>query len=213
MDNIDRDAEEFGNHIKQGSGWRLGLLVARNVESSQGARTDLRTGAEVKVSGAEFARLSSASERTIQYYYNAWELAADEGVVEHAKNIVPGQAYELEVGKLPKWSTYYRKAKAPEPKQLMTRAEAEAITNEIAEFIARLASTVPKTITMYYCNGWAALGYDSWDALCKAEFPFSINVEPGLVEFIYNSVTISFTLGEDEESGDWITKWDVRWAS
>lgn len=90
---VDKDAAEFGLHFKQG-GWRLGLLVARNVEKKQGKRTDLATSGEVtesKVSAAEFAKRAGVSESTVKYYFDAWQIAAIKGRCTPAEDLSPGE--------------------------------------------------------------------------------------------------------------------------
>src|SRR5262245_7607975 len=75
---IELDAREFGIHVKQG-GWRLGLLVARNVEPGAGAgeRTDLEPRndrSEVgKVSASRFAEQSQTSVPRVMRYLHGWE--------------------------------------------------------------------------------------------------------------------------------------------
>jgi hypothetical protein len=85
---VDDDAREFGQHFKQG-GWRLGLLVARNVEPHKGqgkprppvdeAASPVADEKPSKVSGTEFAAKAGVSKQCVAYYYKAWQLAADEG--------------------------------------------------------------------------------------------------------------------------------------
>lgn len=118
---VDVDAREFGRHFKQG-GWRLGLLVARNVQLSQGKRTDLSTGGQdaetpVKVSGAEFAQRAGVSKQNVAYYFRAWQLAADDGHCPHAENLEPNDDEALDhieeddQHARDLWLVYYRKAR------------------------------------------------------------------------------------------------------
>jgi hypothetical protein len=53
-------------------GWRVGLLVARNVDEGNGRPCD-----STKVSVAEFARMAGTPEHLVKLYLEAWELAAD----------------------------------------------------------------------------------------------------------------------------------------
>jgi len=95
---LDTDAREFGQHFKQG-GWRLGLLVARNVQPHKGQgkpRPQVDEGViataddkPTKVSGTEFATQSGVSKQCIAYYYKAWQLAADDGKCPHAETWTP----------------------------------------------------------------------------------------------------------------------------
>jgi hypothetical protein len=74
---IDNDARTFGLHFKQG-GWRLGLLVARNVYVSddERGRRDLKAPELGKVTANQFAEKAGVTAKTVQLYYRAWELAA-----------------------------------------------------------------------------------------------------------------------------------------
>lgn len=85
---LDKDADEFGAHVKAG-GWRLGLLVARNVHVGEhgGDRSSATLQLKEKVTAAEFAKKAGVSERTVRNYYKAWELAADAGKVTHAAKL------------------------------------------------------------------------------------------------------------------------------
>lgn len=116
--NIDHDAREFGLHVIQG-GWRLGLLVARNVVKAPG-----RVPAEElapKTNASEFARRSKTSTTRVLRYLDAWERAADAGLVPHASELTPGQEVLthnghpllLDVDALPSWQAYYRTPRPP----------------------------------------------------------------------------------------------------
>ncbi|GAA2438003.1 hypothetical protein A7G45_00355 [Mycolicibacterium llatzerense] len=69
---LDDDAREFGQHCKQG-GWRLGLLVARNVHVSgdERGRSDLEADKLGRVTANQFADKAGVSARTVQLYYKA----------------------------------------------------------------------------------------------------------------------------------------------
>lgn len=115
---VDNDAREFGKHFKQG-GWRLGLLVARNVYMSDGerGRSDLEAAKLGKVTANQFADKAGVTPRTVQLYYRAWGLAADNDECQHAAALSPGgedgnvNFDEDDDEMREKWSVYYRKAK------------------------------------------------------------------------------------------------------
>jgi len=106
---VQRDAEEFGVHVKAG-GWRLGLLVARNVEKGegQGAREPRNARNEVaKISASEFAKQAGTSAPRVLRYLSAWEHAAADGLVPPAATLSPGQDIDLDVDKIGDWTYYY----------------------------------------------------------------------------------------------------------
>lgn len=101
---IGTDAREFGQHMRQG-GWRLGLLVARNVKISPG-----RVAPETllpKVNATEFARRAGTSNDRVIRHYAAWERAANAGLVPHADTLNPGTEVDLDVERLPAWGPIY----------------------------------------------------------------------------------------------------------
>jgi hypothetical protein len=109
---IELDAQEFGLHLKQG-GWRLGLLVARDVEPGEGhgiKRTDRSDSG--KVSAQWFAERASKAAGTderiwhpkVMRYYRAWERYAAKGKVPHASELSPGDEPELDWDHLPHWT-------------------------------------------------------------------------------------------------------------
>lgn len=117
------DASEFGNHVRQG-GWRLGLLVARNVEkgigasagSNQYAVRSVPTGTDQKVSAREFAELSGVGKNRVLRYLEAWNLAAEQGIVPKSWSLTPGEDIDLDVDQLPAWSQFYEaKNTSPQP--------------------------------------------------------------------------------------------------
>jgi hypothetical protein len=125
VNQLQSDAAEFGQAVRCG-GWRLGLLVARNVEPGTGGPrpAEPRTGAQLeKVSGHQFAELAGVSARTVDYYYKAWQLAAKAKLVPDAKTIQPGDedvcididAIEDEDNPQTQWSWFYSLAKNPPP--------------------------------------------------------------------------------------------------
>lgn len=126
---IDRDATEFGVGVRCG-GWRLGLLVARNVAKGTAGRPkaegnhSLENDSPTKVSMNQFAELAGVSVSHVKYYYDAWELAAKASLVPSADSIQPGdddidvEADSIEVDDNPRthWSHFYQQAKNPAPK-------------------------------------------------------------------------------------------------
>jgi hypothetical protein len=123
------DAREFGLHVKQG-GWRLGLLVARNVNPSngQGTRTDL-VRSQGRVSAVAFAREAGLSNQTVSLYLEAWERAADVGHVPHAADLGPGAEPPIDADALPAWEGFYQSPvgrTVDEERRAALRAQAEA---------------------------------------------------------------------------------------
>lgn len=126
---IDSDAKEFGVGVRCG-GWRLGLLVARNVAKGTAGRPkadanhSLENDSPAKVSMNQFAELAGVSVSHVKYYYDAWELAAKASLVPSAEKIMPGEddidveADSIEVEDNPRthWSHFYQLAKNPPPK-------------------------------------------------------------------------------------------------
>lgn len=104
---IELDAQEFGLHIKQG-GWRLGLLVARDVEPGlKGNQYMPAANAAGKVSATEFGRLAFGHENgegRVMRYYRAWERSAAKGKVPHASELSPGDEPDLNWDLLPPWT-------------------------------------------------------------------------------------------------------------
>lgn len=113
--NVEMDAKEFGEHVRNG-GWRLGLLVARNVADDHGAKpwedegvsrmtwyrrqqnvTDANNLAIVtKISSRAFARQAgNISDPTVNKYLKAWNLAAVDGHVPSSANLAPGQEVDF----------------------------------------------------------------------------------------------------------------------
>jgi hypothetical protein len=124
---LDNDAREFGQHFKQG-GWRLGLLVARNVEPHKGQgkprpQVDEAANATAdekptKVSGTDFATKSGVSKQCVAYYYKAWQLAAEDGKCPHAETLSPDDEVlddieEDDEHTREMWSKYLEKARTP----------------------------------------------------------------------------------------------------
>lgn len=108
---VKADAQEFGLYTRQG-GWRLGLLVARNVQQGkgQGSRTD--TFPNGKVSANAFAKQAGVSVNKILRYLEAWDRYASEGKVKESASLSPGDELELDQKKLGKF-----RLSAPRPEQ------------------------------------------------------------------------------------------------
>lgn len=118
--NVEMDAKEFGEHVRNG-GWRLGLLVARNVKSGAGAgaRTDLAENSArlIKISSRAFARQAgNITDKTVGKYLDAWNMAAADGHVVPSSSLSPGQEVDFsetdDDGELiltPKlWDSYFK---------------------------------------------------------------------------------------------------------
>lgn len=126
---LQSDATEFGIGVRCG-GWRLGLLVARNVEPGQAGRPAGNTSPVMdssKVSMTKFAELAGTSQSQVTYYYKAWQLAAKANLVPNAAAIQPGDeeicvdadAIEVEDDPKTQWSWFYSMAKnPPKPKEV-----------------------------------------------------------------------------------------------
>jgi hypothetical protein len=71
-------------------GWYSGLLVACSCERSQGKATSSRT--DQKLGLVAFARASHQDNKIVAAYLDAWESAADDGLVPHADELTPDDA-------------------------------------------------------------------------------------------------------------------------
>jgi hypothetical protein len=132
--NIEMDAKEFGEHVKNG-GWRLGLLVARNVSEDYGTgeapwevegiskATYYRRQAETsvhsvnKVSARAFAKQAgNIGHVNVSKYLKAWNMAAADGLTPLSSELTPGQVVsfnELDEDGKPiftqkSWDTYFK---------------------------------------------------------------------------------------------------------
>lgn len=80
----DLKAREFARLSRQ-TGWRLAWLVASSCEpGSAGRPAKSATGSQLlveKVSMNQFAKLTGKGRATIQFYYKAWNLAHEDGMV------------------------------------------------------------------------------------------------------------------------------------
>ena len=115
---VELDAREFGIHAKQG-GWRLGLLVARNVNNSgkRGVVSKANDSHESlgKLTIREFAEKAGTSPERVRKYLMAWNTAAEDDVVPNSRGLHPGQEVDLDVDALPDWSEYYPPPSSPKP--------------------------------------------------------------------------------------------------
>lgn len=106
---VEKDAREFGLHVRQG-GWRLGLLVARCVVKAPGRDSFSTEKLNGKVPAAEFARMSGTTAARVLRYLTAWEKAADAGYVPAAVTLTPGAEsaeFDIDADRLPEWSDFY----------------------------------------------------------------------------------------------------------
>jgi len=106
-----KDAGEFGLHVGRGHGWRLGLLVARNVEPGEGeggTYADRNERYSEKVSARAFAKKAGTSAPRVLRYYTGWERAAAAGLVPAAHELRPGDEPDIDLSKLPAWKDFYR---------------------------------------------------------------------------------------------------------
>ncbi|WP_129846626.1 hypothetical protein [Streptomyces albidoflavus] len=85
---IDSDLALF-SAVERQSGWFRGLLVARRVRPEEPASAKQADGAFVRIDAAEFARLTGACPGRVLAMWNAWERAAEDGVVPHAAALRP----------------------------------------------------------------------------------------------------------------------------
>lgn len=114
---IEQDAQEFGVYVKQG-GWRLGLLVARNVERGKGhggdrrSRNQPRNSAVEKVGAAKFAEKAGipSGHSLVLRYLDAWDRYAEDGMVPPSRELKPGSEVDLDEEALGRFRV------TPEPK-------------------------------------------------------------------------------------------------
>ena len=139
---VQTDAREFGIHIKQG-GWRLGLLVARNVSKGNDRAAQTRQ----KISAREFAKLAGTTHDRVLRYLDAWELAADAGLVPHAAELTPGHSvFNLDVVPPRDWDEFYPPS---EPGYL---ANADPVTRERIKQAAQETGTTPAQIARFMAS-------------------------------------------------------------
>lgn len=117
---VELDAREFGQHVKLG-GWRLGLLVARNVEKGKGNGGDRRsdqfpnreTENVGKVNALKFAELSGVGKNKVLRYLDAWNRAANDlPELHHSDELAPGNELDLDEEwiEIHPWGKYYTTA-------------------------------------------------------------------------------------------------------
>ncbi|MFJ4791797.1 hypothetical protein [Kitasatospora purpeofusca] len=117
-DPVTRDTRDFGGYAQQGA-WIFGLMVARSVRKAGGPRPG-KTVSESndqherpsraalgnqKVSATEFAERAGCGVDRVSRHLNAWERAAEAGLVPHAKDLNPGQDIELPAAET--WGQFY----------------------------------------------------------------------------------------------------------
>lgn len=134
---IEDDARAVGQHFA--GGWSLGLLVARNVRKRAGAgRTPKSEQVRNKVSCAQFAKMAGVSERNVQFIYDTWQLAAEEGHCTPADQLVPGAEDPL----LPQertdehhemWRKFYRQIRERRPQSGSARAGSRGRKSETSQ--------------------------------------------------------------------------------
>lgn len=116
---VEKDAREFGHHVKLG-GWRLGLLVARNVEKKDSSHRPVSIGTGDKMSARWFAEKAGVSPAKVLRYLDAWNRAAsDIEELPTSDELAPGNEIDLdeEWCESHPWSNYYSAAnKNPDEK-------------------------------------------------------------------------------------------------
>jgi hypothetical protein len=131
---VEVDAHEFGTHLRQG-GWRLGLLVARNVERGRAGRPPENRGNHPdsgKVSAAEFARMAGLSDHKIVLrYLDAWDRYASEGKVKDSVSLSPEDELELDGQELGRFRLSVARPGQEKPHSWSATAES-SITKAIA---------------------------------------------------------------------------------
>ena len=84
------DAREFGLHKTQG-GWRMGLLVARNVERQGPGGLSIGQMTNGKVAANEFAKRAGLYDHKIVIrYLDRWDEYAADDTVPHSTELSPG---------------------------------------------------------------------------------------------------------------------------
>jgi hypothetical protein len=110
------DARFVGAFIRGGN-WEIGLRIARRVRPGAGQGTSSKSGQSDRISLRDFAAMARVSTTTISTYLKVWEIAADDGRVEHAADLGPDAEYFWDAEGLhaDDWTRYYRQASAPKP--------------------------------------------------------------------------------------------------
>lgn len=110
---VELDAREFGEHIRNG-GWRLGLLVARSVQTGVGQGRPSKTSQEScsKMSARAFSKLAKMSSggNTAKKFLDAWNMAAADGHVPPSDDMTPGQEFDFdsEIHTPISWDLYFK---------------------------------------------------------------------------------------------------------
>lgn len=137
--NIEMDAKEFGEHVRNG-GWRLGLLVARSVESLGRGRPSKSDDSELaKVGASAFAHKSGASisDKTVTKYLDAWDAASEavENGIPHSTALLPGQSFMFDNEKhTPElWKKYFKPQPGDRDKNLLKEISSRVDTTNAVE--------------------------------------------------------------------------------
>jgi hypothetical protein len=141
---IEQDAREFGLHVQQG-GWRLGLLVARNVEKGKTGGVGggaISTENALKVTATDFAGEASTSAARVLRFLKAWDKAAAAGHVPYAANLSPGSEVELNAEKLPGWEDFYT-ATDGKKNTASTKLVVEGIETATPEKLDKIVAQLP----------------------------------------------------------------------
>lgn len=132
-DLVKQDAQEYGRHIKQG-GWRMGLLVARCVEKGKGTGRPpkgVKTSSIEKVSAVAFSKSAGTSDDRVLRHLDAWNKAAEAGVVPDAAKLKPGSDPRIDWDALPDWSDFYTSVTGGH-----NRFDGENLTAEVVKSLA-----------------------------------------------------------------------------
>jgi hypothetical protein len=99
------DADAFAKVLARN--WEGGLLVARSAE-----RQKNRFSGEIsplgKLSLREFAERAEVDHKTVARYLDAWNAAADDGLVPSAETLEPGALVDLSHLDAKSWDGYYK---------------------------------------------------------------------------------------------------------
>ncbi len=83
--------------VQRPGGWQLALLVARNVEPGLGTGVGVGQGGAAhghaagrRLSAREFARRADTSPKRVLAFLEAWNRAAEAGLVPYARDLEPG---------------------------------------------------------------------------------------------------------------------------
>jgi hypothetical protein len=131
--NIEMDAKEFGEHVRNG-GWRLGLLAARSAEVATAGRPRIgeNTPINKKISLTAFGKSAGIDKNTVKKYLDSWNMAAADGYVPSSSELVPGQGVNFtdvdDDGELilsPKlWDSYFKPKGADNEPTVLTSLRA-----------------------------------------------------------------------------------------